>query len=155
MSKEYLNDADKFLDGGAEKGVVRTCRNCASYDAKVWQCNDIRSENNRYMCNPDTPGCWFHCTMADLVKVKVKLSILREKQRLANMTATDKRIEALETTKDELLVLLKDINDELSASSRDAMETGNREGSSLPARLHMRIAETIKKAKWQPWEVTE
>ena len=102
MSKEYMNDADKFLDGGAEKGVVRTCRNCASYDAEVWQCNDIRSENNGYMCNPDTPGCWFHCTMADAVKVKVKVAIIREKQRLANMTATDKRIEALENENQRL-----------------------------------------------------
>lgn len=107
MSKEYLNAADEFLDGGAEKGVVRTCRNCVSYDADAWQCNDMRSENHGYMCSPDTPGCWFHCTMADAVKVKVKVSIIREKQRLANMTATDKRIEALEMTNMELLEALK------------------------------------------------
>ena len=107
MSKEYLNDADEFLDGGAEKGVVRTCRNCASYYAEAWHCNDQRTENEGYMCNPDTPGCWYHCTMADAVKVKVKVAIIREKRRLANMTATDKRIEALEMTNRELLEALE------------------------------------------------
>ena len=107
MSKEYLNAVDEFLDGGAEKGVVRTCRNCESYDAEAWRCNDQRTKNEEYMRNPDTPGCWYHCTMADAVKVKVKVSIIREKQRLANMTATDKRIEALEMTNRELLEALK------------------------------------------------
>ena len=107
MSKEYLNDVDEFLNGGAEKGVVRTCRNCASCYAEAWRCNDQRTENEEYMCNPDTPGCWYHRTMADAVKVKVKVAIIREERRLANMTATEKRIEALEMTNRELLEALK------------------------------------------------
>lgn len=43
--------------------------------------------------------------------------------------------------------LLSDIMDELRRACRDAIETGNREGSSLPARLERRIYEIIKEVE--------
>lgn len=43
--------------------------------------------------------------------------------------------------------LLSDIMDELRKATRDAIETGNREGSSLPAKLERRIYEAVEKAE--------
>jgi len=43
--------------------------------------------------------------------------------------------------------LLSDIMDELRRACRDAIETGNREGSSLPTRLERRIYEAIEGVK--------
>jgi hypothetical protein len=40
--------------------------------------------------------------------------------------------------------LLSDIMDELRRACRDAIETGNREGSSLPAKLERRIYDIIE-----------
>ena len=43
--------------------------------------------------------------------------------------------------------LLIDILDELRRATRDAIETGNREGSSLPVKLERRIYETLEKVE--------
>lgn len=43
--------------------------------------------------------------------------------------------------------LLKDILDELRKAIKDAIETGNREGSSLPDRLELRVYEIIKEVE--------
>ena len=47
----------------------------------------------------------------------------------------------------EMKELLIDILDELRRATRDAIETGNREGSSLPVKLERRIYETLEKVE--------
>jgi len=58
-----------------------------------------------------------------------------------------KKIEKLEAINKKLITLLRDIDEELSRAQADALETGNMTGSSLPAKLRVRLFAEIQKAK--------
>lgn len=57
------------------------------------------------------------------------------------------RVAELEAINKKLMTLLRDIDEELSRAQADALETGNMTGSSLPAKLRVRLFAEIKKAK--------
>ncbi len=69
----YINEADEYLKGGAEKGLERTCGNCIYYSPEFYQCRNMARDDENGFYKKSDLGCWYHRTQADQDAVKAEV----------------------------------------------------------------------------------
>ena len=109
---KYINEADRFLEGRAEKNVKRTCGNCMQYERSERACRDHRLGEFSGFYEPEQRGCWCHRTKADKIAIIAECERIMQEPAREEVNKAAAKIEELEKSNAELLDALETLLNE-------------------------------------------